>query len=180
MSWDLGGLALSSLLGTQVFIMIIKESCLVEIYTKNTDRFSVGMVFCQNKDCVIFKDINPQGKIIGYYVMQKNIISELNYDTEYLTKINKYMEYGETHPYSNWFSLKPVALNPEESLILQVLEYARDNNTIITVELTGKQELETCYVTDISHDKITLSCLDISNAKLLEEITVPIQDAVFI
>lgn len=160
--------------------MIVKESCLVEIYTKNTDRFSVGMVFCQNNDCVVFKDIDTQGKITGYYIMKKNIISQLNYSTGYLTKINKYMEYGETHSYSNWFSLKPVALNPEGALLLQVLEYARDNNAVITIELTGRQELEAGYIKEMDNNKITFSCLDISNAQLLEEISVATDDIVFI
>ena len=72
--------------------MTVKESGIAEIYTKNTDTFSVGRVFCQNNECVVFEDIDTQGKITGYYVMKKEIISRLEYDTEYLNKISKYME----------------------------------------------------------------------------------------
>lgn len=160
--------------------MLVKEGCIVEIYTGKSDSFSVGSVFCQNDDCVVFKDIDTQGKITGYYVMRKNIISGLNYNTEYLNKISKYMEFGEKHPYSNWFSLKHVALNTEESLILQVLEYAKDNDIIITIEITGMERLEAGYVKKVESDKIIFSCIDISNARLLEEITVAMDGIVFI
>ena len=160
--------------------MFIKESCIVEIYTRNTESFSVGRVFCQDEDCVIFENIDVQGKITGYYVMKKSIISQLQYHTEYLNKIRKYMEYGEKHPYSNWFSLKPVALNRDESLILQVLDYAKDNHIVITLETKQADELEAGYVKEMVRDKIIFSCLDVSTAQLSEEITVPVHDLVFI
>ncbi len=34
--------------------MTVKESGIAEIYTKNTDTFSVVRVFCQNNECVVF------------------------------------------------------------------------------------------------------------------------------
>lgn len=160
--------------------MFIKESCIVEIYTKNTESFSIGRVFCQDEDSVIFENIDVQGKITGYYVMKKSIISQLHYHTEYLDKIRKYMEYGEKHPYSNWFSLKPVALNRGGSLILQVLAYAKDNRIVITLETKQADEPEAGYVKEISQNKIIFSCLDISTAQLSEEITVPVHNLVFI
>lgn len=160
--------------------MMVNESGIVEIYTKNTNSFSVGRVFCQNKDDVVFEDIDPQGKITGYYLMKKNIISQLEYDTEYLHKISKYIEYGETHPYSAWFCLKKPALDTEKSLILQVLEYAKRNNIVITIEMVGEEELEAGYVKKIESGKIDFSCLDVSNAQLREDITVSICDIICI
>lgn len=155
--------------------MTVKESHIAEIYTKNTDCFSVGRVFCQNNECVVFEDIDTQGKITGYYVMKKDIISRLEYDTEYLTKIGKYMEYNENHPYSEWFSLKPVALDTEKSLISQVLQYAKDNDMVITIE-TDNEDLESGYVKNIENSMLTFACLDISNAQFMETVTVAIQD----
>ena len=160
--------------------MIVKESCLVEIYTKNIDSFSVGKVFCQNDDSVVFEDIDTQGKITGYYVMRKNIISQLDYNTEYLNKISKYMTFAEKHSYSNWFSLKHITLNTAESLVLQVLEYAKDNNIVITIETSGRQELDAGYIEEIRNGEIIFSCLDVSNAQLLEDIKVVINDIVLI
>ena len=160
--------------------MFIKESCIVEIYTKSTESFSVGRVFCQDEDCVIFENIDVQGKITGYYVMKKSSISQLHYHTEYLGKIRKYMEYGKEHSYSNWFSLKPVALNRGGSLILQVLEYAKDNHIVITLETDQADEPEAGYLKEMVRDKIIFSCLDVSTAQLSEEITIPVQDIVFI
>ena len=155
--------------------MTVKESGIVEIYTKAPDSFSVGRVFCQNNECVVFEDIDTQGKITGYYVMKKEVISQLEYDTEYLDKIGKYMEYNKNHPYSEWFSLNPVALDTEKSLILQVLQYAQDNNIVITIE-TDSEELESGYVKNIENGMLTFACLDISNAQPMENITVAIHD----
>lgn len=59
--------------------MFIKESCIVEIYTKNTESFSVGRVFCQDEDCVIFENIDVQGKITRYYVMKKSIPIQIGF-----------------------------------------------------------------------------------------------------
>lgn len=156
--------------------MTVKESCMVEIYTKDTESFSVGKVFCQNNDSVVFEDIDTQGKITGYYVMRKKIISRLDYDTEYLNKLSKYMEFAEKHSYSDWFSLKHITLNPEESLIWQVLEYAKDNNLVITIDMDNAEELETGYVKNIETDKIAFTCLNILNAQSIEDITVAIED----
>lgn len=159
--------------------MTVKESGIAEIYTKNTDTFSVGRVFCQNNECVVFEDIDTQGKITGYYVIKKEIISRLEYDTEYLNKIGKYMEYNENHSYSEWFSLKPVALNTEKSLIFQVLQYALDNDMVITIE-TDNKEAESGYVKEIENGMLTFACLDISNAQPMENITVAIHDIILI
>lgn len=67
--------------------MKIKDNCLIEIYTRNNDSFSVGKVFCQNDDEVIFTDIDAQGKLSGYFAVRKSCISCLEYDTDYLNKI---------------------------------------------------------------------------------------------
>lgn len=164
--------------------MFLKESCIMEIYTKSTESFSVGRVFCQNEDCVVFEDIDVQGKITGYRVMKKSSISQLQYDTEYLDKISKYMEFAQKHSYANWFSLKHVSLNTEGSLILQILQYAKTHHIIITVEAAGMKEPEAGYIEEINHEKshenITLTCIDVSNARLAEKISIAIGEIVFI
>lgn len=160
--------------------MIIKESGIAEIYTQSENSFSVGRVFCQNDDCAVFEDIDTQGKVTGYYLMRKDIISKVDYHTEYLKKISKYMEFSEKHPYSNWFSLKSVVLNRENPLILQVLEYAEKENIVITIEMAGVEELEAGYVREINSSQIIFSCIDLSSARQLEEITVAVDDIVFI
>lgn len=113
--------------------MIIAESKLIEIYTKNKDSFSVGKVYCQNDEQVVFEDIDTQGKIIGYYAMKKNYISKLKYETEYLKKIYLYMQYAKEHDYSGWFSLEKIKLDIDKSLFDQVINIAKKNNSIITV-----------------------------------------------
>ncbi len=164
--------------------MFIKESCIMEIYTKSTESFSVGRVFCQNEDCVVFEDIDVQGKTAGYGVMKKSLITQLQYDTEYLDKISKYMEFAQKHSYSNWFSLKHISLNTEESLISQALQYAKAHHIIVTVEAADMEEPEAGYIEEIIHksnrEYISLTCIDVSNAQLSEKITITIEDIEFI
>ncbi len=160
--------------------MIIAESKLIEIYTKNKDSFSVGKVYCQNDEQVVFEDIDTQGKIIGYYAMKKKYISKLKYETEYLKKIYLYMQYAKEHDYSGWFSLEKIKLDIDKSLFDQVINIAKKNNSIITVGREEDDKLETAYVKDIYNEDITLECIDISNAKLYDEITMKLNEINFI
>ena len=62
----------------------------------------------------------------------------------------------------------------------KVLEYAKDNNIVITIETSGRQELDAGYIEEIRNGEIIFSCLDVSNAQLLEDIKVVINDIVLI
>lgn len=103
--------------------MTIREDCLVEIYTKNEESFSVGKVCFQNHDSVVFYSIDEQGKIAGYYAMKKEYITKILDNTEYLHKIEKYMEYGLKNPYASWFSLKKVDFDISKPLFTQIRIY---------------------------------------------------------
>lgn len=160
--------------------MKLKESGIIEIYTNDKTSFSVGRVYCQSNDYVVFEDIDKQGIITGYCMIRKDIISQTEDHTEYLDKLGKYMEYWEEHPYSAAFSLKHIALETEKPLILQVLQYAKDNDIIITIEMDSMEEPEAGYVKEIKQEGIIFSCIDISNTQIYDELSVEIFDINFI
>lgn len=160
--------------------MIIRDDCIVEVYTKNEDSFSVGKVYCQNKDDVVFCNIDVQGKIDGYYVMKKSSVTNIVMDTEYLKKMEKYMEYGEKHSYASWFSLTDVKFDISQSLFTQVIKYAETNGIIITIGMIDEEELETGYVREISQNNLVLECINLENAHMLGCITVNMEDITFI
>lgn len=160
--------------------MNIREGCLAEIYTRESERFSVGKLYCQNAHAVIFYDIDTQGKISGYCVMRKSCIASLEYDTEYLRKMDKYMAYGREHSYSDWFQISKVEFDAEKDLFGQVLEHAWKKGIIITIALEGDEEPETGRIEKMESGMISLSCMDVSNAKFYEIKTVSVQDIGYI
>lgn len=160
--------------------MKLKEPGIIEIYTNGKTSFSVGRVYCQSNDYVVFEDIDKQGIITGYCILRKDIISKTEDHTEYLDKLGKYMEYWEEHPYSAAFSLKQIDLETEKPLILQVLQHAKDNGIIITIEMDGMEEPEAGHVKAIKQEEIIFSCIDVSNAQIYDEISVKILDINFI
>ncbi|MDD6071132.1 MAG: hypothetical protein PUC12_10035 [Clostridiales bacterium] len=155
--------------------MTIREDCIIEIYTKNQDSFSVGKVCFQNHDSVVFYSIDEQGKIAGYYAMKKKYITKILDNTEYLRKIGKYMEYSEKNPYDSWFSLKKVEFEISKPLFIQILRYAKDNDIIVTLDMFISDYLETGYVREITQEKIVLECVDVGNARIMDKVSIEIE-----
>lgn len=160
--------------------MDIRGDCLVEIYTGESENFNVGKLYCQNAHAAIFYDIDTQGKIAGYCAMRKPYIASLEYTTEYLEKIEKYMAYGEEHPYSKWFQISKVMFDTEKDLFDQVLEYSQKKGLIITLALQNEEEGEAARIETMEGGMASLSCVDVSNARFREKRMVCVQDIVYI
>ena len=69
------------------------EGKLVEIYTSSSDTFNVGKLVLNTKEYLTFIGINAQGLQDGIYVIRKDFLSDLQYDTDYLRKLLVYTEY---------------------------------------------------------------------------------------
>lgn len=161
-------------------IQNIKDNCIVEIYTHSEDSFSVGSVYFQNKDCVLLRGVDEQGKLTAYYAMKKSIITNVEYDTEYLNKLEKYMEYGSMHTYGLWFYLTEVKFDETRPLFPQVFQYAYKENMIITIATFTMEQYETGYIRELSEDRIVIECVDMETAKLDGCIAVNIDEISFI
>ena len=63
-----------------------------EIYTDDSGAFSVGFIYAENSDDIVFKGIDEEGKISAYYAMPRRMVREMIPDTPYLQKVRKYMQ----------------------------------------------------------------------------------------
>lgn len=100
------------------------EDRIYEIYTDDSGAFTVGRVVARNDDDIVFMGIDEEGKASAYYAMPLKTVKEMVPDTPYLQKIRKYMQYAAGHPYSAWFTLPELTLNPEGPVLTQVLRTA--------------------------------------------------------
>lgn len=158
----------------------IKVNCIAEIYTYSEESFCVGSVCFQNDENVLFQNVDEQGKVTAYYAMKKSIITNVEYGTEYLIKLEKYMEYGNAHTYSSWFSLSEVKFDESQPLFPQILQYSYKNNRMVTIATSTMEQLETGYIRQLSEDRLEIECVDIETAKLDGCITVNIDEISFI
>lgn len=161
-------------------IQNIKENYVAEIYTHSEDSFSVGAVCFQNKDYILMRGVDEQGKVTAYYAMKKSIITNVEYDTEYLNKLGKYMEYGKEHTYDSWFSLNEVKFDEAQPLFMQILQHAYKNNMIITIATSTMEQLETGYIRQLLDDRVEIECVDMETARLDGCITVNVEAISFI
>lgn len=161
-------------------IQNIKDNCIAEIYTHSEESFCVGSVYLQNKDCALFRNVDEQGKVTAYYAMKKSIITNVEYDTEYLNKLEKYMEYGSMHTYGSWFSLTEVKFDETQPLFPQILQYSYKNNRMVTIATSTMEQLETGYIRQLLDDRLEIECVDMETAKLEGCIAVSIDEISFI
>ena len=54
---------------------------LLEIYSGSEERFSVGKILSKNKDCILFRSYDAQGKNDGLHVIKSSYISEVKSNT---------------------------------------------------------------------------------------------------
>ena len=153
---------------------------LYEIYTDDSGAFTVGSIAVQNKDDIVFKGIDEEGKTCAYYAMPRRTVREMIADTPYLLKIRKYMEYARLHPYDSWFSLPDLVLEPEGHILAQVLKTAQNREALITVCRIGDEELLCGYVREIEKGRVLLDCVDPESAEDLTQVKLRIKDLEYI
>ena len=101
-------------------------------------------------------------------------------DTPYLQKIRKYMRYAAGHPYSAWFTLPELTLNPEGPVLTQVLRTAEREDALVTVCRIGEDELLCGYVRGIEKGRALLDCVDPETAEDLPQVKLRIKDLEYV
>ena len=153
---------------------------LYEIYTDDSGAFTVGSIAVHNKDDIVFKGVDEEGKVSAYYAMPLRTVREMIPDTPYLRKIGKYMQYAELHPYDGWFSLPEMDLDPEGPVLTQVLRNAMSREALVTVCRIGEEELLCGYVREIEKGRVLLDCVDPESAENLTQVKLRIRDLEYI
>ncbi|MBU5479884.1 hypothetical protein [Blautia sp. MSJ-19] len=148
---------------------------LLEIYSDREDSFSVGRILSKSKDSILFRSYDAQGKNDGLHFIKSSYISEVKSNTQYLRKMQLYLEY--------WKEREDVPLNPFKNhpTLLELLEYAMENKKIITVSCSTKpDELLTGYVESYNNEKIELNCVDMETACIYETATLLKEDIFYL
>ena len=149
---------------------------LLEIYSDSEDSFSVGRILSKSKDSILFRSYDAQGKNDGLHFIKSSYISEVKSNTQYLRKMQLYLEY--------WREREDVLLNnpfKNHPILLELLEYAMENKKIITVSCSTKpDELLTGYVESYNNEKIELNCVDMETACIYETATLLKEDIFYL
>lgn len=156
------------------------DNRLYEIYTDDSGSFTVGSIAARNKDDIVFIGIDEEGKTGAYYAMPLATVKEMISDTPYLEKIRKYMQYAALHPYSGWYTLPQLQINPEGPILTQVLREAQREDALVTVCRIGEEELVCGYVREIDRGRVLLDCVDPETAQDLSQVKLRIKDLEYI
>ena len=152
------------------------EDELLEIYSGSEENFSVGKILSKNRDSILFRSYDTQGKNDGLHFIKSSYISEVKSNTQYLRKMQSYLEYWreqENAPLTNPFKKHPA--------LPELLEYAMENKKIITVSSSSKpDELLTGYVETYDNEKIKLNCVDMETACIYESATLFKEDIFYL
>ena len=77
---------------------------LLEIYSGSEETFCVGKILSKNRDSILFRSYDAQGKNDGLHFIKSSNISEIKSNTQYLRKMQLYLAYWreqEDAPLSN-------------------------------------------------------------------------------
>lgn len=147
-------------------IYIINDE-LLEIYSDSEERFSVGKILSKSNDSILYRSYDTQGKNDGLHFIKSSSISEVKSNTQYLRKMQLYLEYWkktENLPLINPFKKHPT--------LPDLLLYAIRNEKIITVSCSSKpDELLTGYIEVYNSNKVKMNCVDMETACIYENIT---------
>ena len=149
---------------------------LLEIYSDSEESFSVGKILSKSKDSILFRSYDAQGKNDGLHFIKSSYINEVKSNTQYLRKMQLYLEYWREHegiPLINPFKKHPA--------LSELLECAMENKKIITVSCSSKlDELLTGYVEVYDNKKIKLNCVDMETACIYETATLFKEDIFYL
>ena len=158
--------------------MKLKENCLMEIYTDNEDSFSVGFYLSSFDNFTLFHLLDAQGKFDGIYLIKNDCIKNINYETEYLNKINSYIEFWNNKLEKNPFSIESYIKN--FLTMEELLNYIQINNILSSFKLMEEKHLITGYIQFFEQNNIEIKTIDIGTAKEMEIISFAKEDIVLI
>ena len=145
---------------------------LVEIYSSNKDSFAVGYIIYQNQDRLFVQLVDDQGKFDGYLLFDTDTIDGIEKNTEYLKKIETYMDF--------WSNISVGDSDNEiyssEPDFADLIKYAKDHDKIISLATSfNYYDALTGYVRDYDGESVIIDAINYSNAQVFDTFTMPLE-----
>lgn len=146
---------------------------LVEIYSSNKDSFAVGYIIYQNEDRIFTHLLDDQGKYDGYLLFDKAAIDGIEKNTDYLKKIEKYMDFWANISIgssgSEFYKSKPD--------FKDLIKYAKDNNKVITLATSfNYYDISTGYVKEYNDKTVVIDAINKANAEIFDQFEIQIDE----
>ncbi len=148
---------------------------LVEIYSSNEDSFAVGYIIYQNDKRIFTHLVDDQGKFDGYLLFDKSTIDGIEQNTEYLKKIETYMDFWGNISIGNSDN-EIYKSNPD---FKDLIKYAKDNNKIITLATSfNYYDVSTGYVKDYNDKVVVIDAINKANSEIFDQFEIKIDELI--
>lgn len=153
----------------------MKENQLVEIYSTSEDSFSVGYIIYENKKRIFIKSIDDQGRLDGYLLLKKDIIENIESNTDYLNRLEKYKNFWGKSKLG--ISDDPVFKQKPD--FYELIKYAHKYRKVITVATSfDYYDYTTGFVTYCDEDIVSIKAIDQNTGKTYEDFEIEIKDII--
>lgn len=148
---------------------------LVEIYSSNEDSFAVGYIIYQNDKRIFIHLVDDQGKFDGYLLFDKSTIDGIEQNTEYLKKIETYMDFWGNISIGN----SDNEIYKSKPDFKDLIKYAKDNNKIITLATSfNYYDVSTGYVKDYNDKVVVIDAINKANAEIFDQFEIKIDELI--
>ena len=148
---------------------------LVEIYSSNEDSFAVGYIIYQNDKRIFTHLVDDQGKFDGYLLFDKSTIDGIEQNTEYLKKIETYMDFWGNISIGN----SDNEIYKSKPDFKDLIKYAKDNNKIITLATSfNYYDVSTGYVKDYNDKVVVIDAINKANAEIFDQFEIKIDELI--
>ena len=143
---------------------------LVELYTRSEDSFSVGSVASLNREGLILREMDGQGRWCGYCFFKLEAVRGVETDTDYLKKLECCLccwkgcaLFPDGCP-----EREPPFFDPERCALLDLLTGQCLRKHIVTVGYFEEMDLDTGYVLALTDRMVSLKTVDVSSGNFLD------------
>lgn len=148
---------------------------LVEIYSSNEDSFAVGYIIYQNDKRIFIHLVDDQGKFDGYLLFDKSTIDGIEQNTEYLKKIETYMDFWGNISIGN----SDNEIYKSKPDFKDLIKYAKDNNKIITLATSfNYYDVSTGYVKDYNDKVVVIDAINKANSEIFDQFEIKIDELI--
>jgi len=124
----------------------------IYIDSEDTEKFSFGFIQGISNDYVLLADVSPYGLYDGFQIINCKDIYRCESKSQYNETVQKlYQLQRQSHP---------IVKLTSNNLILDLLQYARDNHDVVTIEVHDSKCSDLRGFVEIQDDLVTIKQFD--------------------